>query len=239
MKIEATDPDLAKRIAEWERDPSRMQADAMLFHARRTGLLINKTIKPDDPGLPGCWLGGRPTLPPEIEWPWYEIEGKKWAPMHFMAQLNLEFVPQLIGEANLPRKGHLLFFYDSIFAPVNQRGQKACKFIFIDGGVEGAPYREIPEIPELPSWPLGCDELEPFYQYLESPVPEYERWNFNIAVVDLFVPGLNFSREFTESQKHLGDQYRKSRNGMIELIKKSKFRRCFYATDSHAFWRTV
>lgn len=48
---------------------SQTEMDALLLQARQLGILLLKTPHADGPGVPGCWLGGEPTLPPEIDWP--------------------------------------------------------------------------------------------------------------------------------------------------------------------------
>ena len=54
-------------------------------------------------------FGGHPDLPPHLDWPWiprYDI------PMPFLAQINLADVRGMSG-LDLPRSGHLYFFYDT------------------------------------------------------------------------------------------------------------------------------
>jgi len=59
-------------------------------------------------------LGGRPTLPPEIDWPRH---GQAGTPLHFLAQIDLSALPPtpLHGAPDaptLPRSGLLFFFAD-------------------------------------------------------------------------------------------------------------------------------
>ncbi|MEM8793399.1 MAG: DUF1963 domain-containing protein, partial [Pseudomonadota bacterium] len=94
-------------------EPTQTEIDAMLFRCRRPGILLNKTLRPDDPGLPGCWLGGRPTLPPEIEWPWDDVTGG--TPMRFLGQINLAQIPPVAAYPEMPRTGTLFFFHEGLF----------------------------------------------------------------------------------------------------------------------------
>jgi len=38
---------------------------------RQPAICMLHTSGSEDEGIPGCWLGGDPTLPPEIDWPVY------------------------------------------------------------------------------------------------------------------------------------------------------------------------
>ena len=53
------------------REPTRDEIDALLHRHRWPALNLLTTQVQGVPGLPGCWMSGRPNLPPEIEWPWY------------------------------------------------------------------------------------------------------------------------------------------------------------------------
>lgn len=61
-------------------------------------------------GMPGCWFGGRPTLPPEIDWPVYVHNGHA-IPMHFLAQFDCASLPKL-EEYPMPESGTVMFFYE-------------------------------------------------------------------------------------------------------------------------------
>ncbi len=61
---------------------------------RRPALMLNLMPKPEDAGVPGCWLGGLPTLPSEIDWPMADLEAECEIPMHFIAQIDLSQVPR-------------------------------------------------------------------------------------------------------------------------------------------------
>lgn len=70
-------------------------------------------------------FGGEPDLPEGVAWP--EFEGR---PLHFIAQLNLaDLPPRWIPSADLPRKGLLSFWFDTI-------GWARCAF-----GPQPQPFR--------------------------------------------------------------------------------------------------
>ena len=166
------DPDYQERLAEWERIPTPDELDDMLFEASRPGLMLSKTRLPDDPGAPGSWLGGRPTLPPEIDWPWFAPEDTPLVPMHFVAQIDLAQVPRMNGLPEIPRTGTLFFFFDPILAPVRGLGFGGARVIHVDRDVSGYAPREMPKIPGS----LDPDEMS--FWYTENPTHGYRRWNF-------------------------------------------------------------
>jgi hypothetical protein len=81
------------------------------------------------PGQPAIWfrrrqdgksplskLGGRPTLPPEVDWPRH---GQTGAPLHFLAQIDLSSLPppplrNATEAPTLPKRGLLFFFADMV-----------------------------------------------------------------------------------------------------------------------------
>ena len=97
-----THPTAEERMAEWERQLSPDELAAKLYQSRRPGVMLIKTAKTEGHGASGCWLGGEPTLPPEIEWPWYEMDGEPTVPMHFLAQLDLSQVPAIWTVPEMP-----------------------------------------------------------------------------------------------------------------------------------------
>jgi uncharacterized protein YwqG len=60
-------------------------------------------------------LGGRPTLPPDIEWPRH---GQAGTPLNFLAQIDLSTLPRTPlhapDEPTLPKRGLLFFFADMV-----------------------------------------------------------------------------------------------------------------------------
>ncbi|MEO1601515.1 MAG: DUF1963 domain-containing protein, partial [Pseudomonadota bacterium] len=98
------------------------EIDAAIFRARMPAIAMLHTPNQTDPGTPGCWFGGEPTLPPAIPWPIYKhvyqprpgVE----VPMSFLAQINLEHLPEVLGLPPLPSRGTLFIFYDASLAPM-------------------------------------------------------------------------------------------------------------------------
>ena len=64
---------------------------------------LRKPQQPDSDGLSGCWIGGEPTLPADIEWPYYEVHDGTSIPMHFLAQIDLGEVPLVFATGSINR----------------------------------------------------------------------------------------------------------------------------------------
>ncbi len=64
---------------------------------------------PEEPYAGNSWLGGLPTLPPELAWPTNPKTGFR---LHHLAQIDLGEMPQLESGPRLPEKGTLWFFAD-------------------------------------------------------------------------------------------------------------------------------
>jgi hypothetical protein len=97
-------------------------------------------------------LGGRPTLPPEIEWPRQRQAG---TPLHFLAQIDLSRLPPtpLDGASNapmLPKTGLLFFFADMVEEMLwNENGGPFATTRVIlanQAGPERSPPDDMPEI---------------------------------------------------------------------------------------------
>lgn len=76
--------------------------------------ILLKTSKPEsEEEIPLCHskIGGRPDLPWDFDWPYYQ-----GVPLHFIAQINCEHMPKL-DNSLLPETGMLSFFYDAIEQP--------------------------------------------------------------------------------------------------------------------------
>ncbi|MEO1600547.1 MAG: hypothetical protein AAFU49_08780 [Pseudomonadota bacterium] len=77
---------------------TRYEIDAALFRARMPAIAMPRTQEPTDPGTPGCWFGGEPTLPAEYDWPIFTFPHKPYrgfqVPMHFYVQIKLQYLPR-------------------------------------------------------------------------------------------------------------------------------------------------
>lgn len=133
---------------------------------------LRKPLQPDGQGSSGCWIGGEPTLPTEIEWPFYNAHDGTSVPMHFLTQINLDQLPLNSAQTGLPEHGTLFFFYDTIVAPCFEMGTKdECKVIYVEADVSEMPTRPMPrfDIPE--------DYQMLSFWYAKNPTCGYQRHN--------------------------------------------------------------
>lgn len=152
--------------------------DLALEALRRPALFLDKTATPDTPGAPGCWLGGLPTLPPEIEWPWAQDKGRDIVPMHFFAQINLAQLPHDPACSNMPTTGTLFFFYTQVAHHVMPHAdpRAVSRVIHVDADVSHLPERAMPNMPDIGSFPE--DEEWPYY-YEDVEQGPLTRWNID------------------------------------------------------------
>ena len=107
----------------------------------------------DSAGSPGCWFGGHPTLPPEVDWPNYYCETLKTSiPMHFILQMNVAEIPQVLDLPTMPRSGSIFVFIDQAVAaafkgPFEQG--KGAKVIYVPDDVSNFEPRKAPDMPDL------------------------------------------------------------------------------------------
>ncbi len=160
------------------------ELEAMVAAARMPGIAVVKTASDETPGAPGCWLGGAPTLPPEIDWPvvWtdqldHDDEEISY-PMHFLAQFDLSQLPRTSGMPGLPAAGTLFFFADYL-DHVEPRGMPAdpseptgggFAVIYTPGDVSRCPPR--PQPPFHPDFDDGFAA----YWWLDRKVDSFRRW---------------------------------------------------------------
>lgn len=158
-----------------------------------------KTTDRTESGAPGCWFGGEPTLPSEISWPLYSHSDVLEIPMHFLVQINLAYVPQVLGLPRLPTQGTLFVFYDPALAPaycgfngdepsalITGRGAKV---IFVDKDVSAVAPRPPPPMPDF-----FYDEDVQIAESYDGTVC-YEKWPFNFLVYDTY-PSANSAIPF-------------------------------------------
>jgi Domain of unknown function (DUF1963) len=97
-------------------------------------------------------LGGRPTLPPDIEWPRH---GQAGTPLHSLAQIDLSTLPRTPlqnapEEPTFPKRGLLFFFADMVEEMLwgeNGGPFATTQVIFAkEAGPERAPPDDTPEI---------------------------------------------------------------------------------------------
>lgn len=123
-------------------------------------------------GEPGCWLGVRPTLPPDIEWPISVFERSPDVPdvrMHFVAQIDLAALADWPGLPVRPASGTLFLFLDTIFAPTLGAERGGATVIYWPEDVSGFAERQAPAIPDV------TDHEWVSIWYRDNPVSEYTR----------------------------------------------------------------
>ena len=155
---------LVDMIAEAERRryPPDILALFRRFHMRALHLQV--PARAGHAGMPGCWYGGRPTQPPEIDWPVYVHRGHA-LPMHFIAQFDCASLPRL-EEYPMPETGVLMFFFDGVMSydrAFTGDYAKGGRVIYVED-VTGIPPREAPPMPDIDASELAfkwiSDELE-------------------------------------------------------------------------------
>ena len=163
----------------YDREPTDDEIDAVLHRIRVPAILLIKTTTPDEPGAPGCRFGGKPTLPPEFEWPWFRSnengDPNLAVPMQFLMQIDLRHVPRLIEFPDMPRTGTLFFFFDLIVAPGVGFGDDhdPCVFYY-EGDVTGFPEREQPDYTLPKDWE-------------ERRLPkQVKRWNMSFGLINTY-----------------------------------------------------
>ncbi len=172
-------------LNEINRELTEEELSAGVRAAECTGLFLRKTPSDSDFGVPGCWLGGRPTLPEAYDWPLYTaLEPELTIPMHFLAQIDLAQIPIFPGRPEMPKTGTLFFFVDPVFSPVHGYRNGGCKIVYVTEDVSGAPERPVPD--GLPV-DLDNDDLPLMSgQYENEPTSEFRRWPFVFEVIPWF-----------------------------------------------------
>lgn len=180
---------------------SDVEIKELIESRRQPAICMLHTSGSEDEGTPGCWFGGDPTLPPEIDWPVYKHRDTGTViPLTFLAQINLDHLPRVPGLPPLPETGTLFVFYEWMVAqlvgimddsqtPPLQSGE-AVRVIYVDHDVSVYPERCPPKRPDLSEIPE--DELSEGYEphspgswaYHEKEFIRYTRWPFNFVIVD-------------------------------------------------------
>jgi len=161
-----------------------MDIEEIIERAKVDGFMLQKTQRPDDPGAEGCWFGGKPTLPEDIEWPWTKGAYQQPSiPLHFIAQIKLDSVPWHDGLPEMPHTGTLFFFADTLFGPAAEYRNDSAKIIYVPQDVLDVPECSMPS-----GFPRNTGEL-PFKSHLygDGRTAEYRKWNFE------FVPRIAYN----------------------------------------------
>ncbi|MEM9045974.1 MAG: DUF1963 domain-containing protein [Pseudomonadota bacterium] len=161
---------------------------ALLFRHRMPAIALLKTPKITDEGTPGCWMGNQPTLPPEIEWPSFTVPNGQHqgltVPMHCILQINLQYLPRVVGLPELPPKGTFFLFFDPIAAaapladPDPLQTGEGVRLIYYPGDVSAFPKREMPPIPDI-------SVIEDLVIYVEE-AHNIPNWPIDFVVIDTY-----------------------------------------------------
>lgn len=151
----------------------------MLAEARRPGFHLRKTPESNGPGAPGCWLGGEPTLPPHIDWPFYQVGSYPSVPLHFVGQIALAEVPEMSGLPPMPRKGTLFFFFETVLAYTLGMDDTSARVIYAEDDVSTYPARKMPPIPDVSEFNDDCVSI----WYRDEPTKGYARWPFTFEPI--------------------------------------------------------
>ncbi len=167
---------------ERERKIENAELEQMLDYARMPSILVVKTPAQGLAGAPGCWLGGAPTLPLKIDWPWTVLsvdgEEKRLNPMNFVGQFDLAQLPLTEGMPNLPTRGTLFFFVDFVRYVEQNEAFKTYAVIFVENDVSDTPPRT------HPNWPDDFEAVDETYWWNENPITSFERWNVTFQSYD-------------------------------------------------------
>lgn len=174
--------------------------DAALFRARVPAIAMLRTPKATDPGTPGCWFGGEPTLPPEIPGPIYEYRNGELGialdiPMHFLVQINLDYLPRVLGLPQLPEIGTLFAFFDPAFAAAYEGEDlklgKGCRLIYSEAPTLSHARRGPPPMPDLSGFEKRAykkrtgqwlSPMSPSYNLTSA----YATWPIRLAVFETY-----------------------------------------------------
>ena len=154
------------------------EIEELIEEAKREGFLLCKTTHPEGPGAPGCWLGGLPTLPENLEWPLTQGSGIPDIPLHFVAQINLASLPLHDGHPAMPRTGTLFFFIDPIFGPSFEYSASTAVVLYSTEDVSSVPERQMPPI-DLAS----CSTDDMSWDYRRNPPHAFglKKWNIKFV----------------------------------------------------------
>lgn len=154
-----------------------MNENEIIENAKVDGFLLQKTQRPDGPGAEGCWFGGKPTLPEDIEWPWTKKAHEQPSiPLHFIAQIKLDSVPWHDGLPEMPRTGTLFFFADTLFGPAEEYRHDSVKIVYAAQDVASVPERSMPPgFPKVETLPFKS------HGYEFGRTAQYRKWNFEFV----------------------------------------------------------
>ncbi|AUW43175.1 DUF1963 domain-containing protein [Rhizobium leguminosarum] len=91
-------------------------------------------------------IGGRPNLPPDWVWPTIDFEDGTTASLDFLAQINLEELPDIEARGALPKSGMLYFFaLSQSNEPLESYGSDAWRVLYYPDNPADLSSRPAPE----------------------------------------------------------------------------------------------
>lgn len=174
-----------------------MNSEEIVEQAKVDGYLLRRTRRPDDPGANGCWLGGMPRLPMEIDWPFTEPDdtvGIPRIPMHFVCQINLAELPSRPTMPRFPTKGTLFFFFDPLFSASRDFKRGTYKVIYEARDTSECAPREMPL-----GLPKAFSDENILEAYSDNPTTGYKKWNVSFLEATTYNSRLDFSPGFQEA----------------------------------------
>jgi len=108
---------MMKNVIQLFRKRSDRDIDAIYRSLRRDAILFTHVFPPQHGKKSSCFFGGRPQLPPDIDWP--AIGGDENGlerSLSLLAQIDCASLPRLDNCPDLPEAGTLFFFVDSMDA---------------------------------------------------------------------------------------------------------------------------
>lgn len=166
---------------------------------KKQSIMIHYTEAEKPLSLGSSKFGGKPYVPADFVWPWYEGNGFddeiKNRPLSFLAQFNLEEITEYDTDHQLPEKGMLYFFYDLEtmkwgFDPKDKGSAR----VFYNENIENLQ-------PMDPPSELGQDWIVPEFKMEfqgRTSLPDYEE-------AENFLVGLDWDQYEEERQMFLTD----------------------------------
>ncbi|MFG5380675.1 DUF1963 domain-containing protein [Yoonia sp. R2-816] len=183
---------------------SHAEIDGYLSRIRQQAAVLLRTTNQTDLGMPGCWFGGEPSLPADIEWPVYNCPWPKVViPMHFIFQINLRYVPKSLGFPDYPDTGILFVFVEPILASEDESSPisplltgQCARVIYIPEDVSRCRPRKAPPLPDLDEEHPPAGTIREAIQYEDylymretygvTTATGLHRWPMNFVVVDTY-----------------------------------------------------
>jgi uncharacterized protein YwqG len=152
-----------------------------------TAVLVRRSDLPVGPAHPArSFFGGLPKLPAEIDWPRAEVcaaDEPETVALTFIAQIDLNELPDFEERSLFPRTGTLYFFCSSAF---EGEGAPPCRVFYFAGSADRLPERAPP--PDL--MPLAGADGDYQVKWLDPATDFHSKVEFKYAIS--FVPFRDF-----------------------------------------------